>query len=169
GELKYSREHMRWVDESIRIRRAAEPVELIEAVIAVLQSSCVWNSICEEAAKAFAREEKTRKGLPLELKQKVSLEILQRLHDLGEGSNTTEQQEAIEAWRVGKLKDMRSTSSKNLSNFGLFSEDSRMLKRALEFNWQMLLEDIGLWIPPTICKRTAPPILKITIYVCLFN
>ena len=25
-----------------------------------------------------------------------------------------------------------------------------MLKRALEFNWQMLLEDIGLWIPPTI-------------------
>jgi hypothetical protein len=46
GELKYSREHMRWVDESIRIRRAAKPVELIEAVIAVLQSSCVWNSIC---------------------------------------------------------------------------------------------------------------------------
>jgi hypothetical protein len=46
----------------------------------------------EEAAKAFVREEKTRKGLPLELEQKVSLEILQRLHDLGEGSNTTEQQ-----------------------------------------------------------------------------
>ncbi|AQK86247.1 Methionine aminopeptidase 1D chloroplastic/mitochondrial [Zea mays] len=105
GELKYSREHMRWVDESIRIRRAAEPVELIEAIIAVLRSSCVWNSICSEA---------------------------------------------IEAWCVGKLKDMRSTSSKNLSNFGLSSEDSRMLKRALEFNWQMLLEDIGLWIPPNI-------------------
>ena len=48
GELKYSREHMRWVDESIWIRRAAEPVELIEAVIAVLQSSCVWNSICSD-------------------------------------------------------------------------------------------------------------------------
>jgi hypothetical protein len=46
GELKYSREQMRWVEESIRIRRAAEPVELIEAVIAVLHSSCVWNSIC---------------------------------------------------------------------------------------------------------------------------
>jgi hypothetical protein len=46
----------------------------------------------EEATKAFAREEKTQKGLPLELNQKVSLEILQRLHDLGEGSNTTEQQ-----------------------------------------------------------------------------
>ncbi|KAL5650850.1 hypothetical protein ACJX0J_036308, partial [Zea mays] len=136
GELKYSREQMRWVEESIRIRRAAEPVELIEAV--------------KKLRKAFTREEKTRKGLPLELKQKVSLEILQRLHDLGEGSNTTEQQEAVEAWRVGKLKDMRSASSKNLSNFGLSSEDSRMLKRALEFNWQRILEDIGLWIPPTI-------------------
>jgi hypothetical protein len=32
--------------------------------------------------------------------------------------------EAVEAWRVGKLKDMRSASSKNLSNFGLSSEDS---------------------------------------------
>ncbi|XP_066376473.1 uncharacterized protein [Miscanthus floridulus] len=136
GELKYSREQMRWVEESIRIRRAAEPVELIEAV--------------KKLRKAFAREEKRRRGLPLELKQKVSLEILQRLHDLGGNSNTTEQREAVEAWRVGKLKYMRSTSTKNLSNVGLSSEESRMLKRALEFNWQMLLEDIGLWIPPTI-------------------
>ncbi|AQK67263.1 Methionine aminopeptidase 1D chloroplastic/mitochondrial [Zea mays] len=78
GELKYSREQMRWVEESIRIRGAAEPVELIEAKVKKLR-------------KAFTREEKTRKGLPLELNQKVSLEILQRLHDLGEGSNTTEQ------------------------------------------------------------------------------
>jgi hypothetical protein len=41
--------------------------------------------------KAFAREEKRRKELPLELKQKVSREILQRLRDLGENRNTTEQ------------------------------------------------------------------------------
>ncbi|XP_021305661.1 uncharacterized protein LOC8080022 isoform X2 [Sorghum bicolor] len=135
GELRYSREQMRWVEESIRIRRAAEPVELIEAV--------------KKLRKAFAREEKRRRELPLELKQKVSLEILQRLHDLGENANTTEQR-AVEAWRVGKLKYMRSTSTKNLSNVSLSSEESRRLKRALEFNWQMLLEDIGLWIPPTI-------------------
>ncbi|XP_023158072.1 uncharacterized protein [Zea mays] len=92
-----------------------------------------------------------------ELYAPLNAELLLELHhkagddcESRVGSNTTEQQEAIEAWRVGKLKDMRSTSSKNLSNFGLSSEDSRMLKRALEFNWQMLLEDIGLWIPPTI-------------------
>jgi hypothetical protein len=52
----------------------------------------LWCEKVKKLRKAFAREEKTRKGLPLELKQKVSLEILQRLHDLGEGSNTTEQQ-----------------------------------------------------------------------------
>jgi hypothetical protein len=52
----------------------------------------LWCEKVKKLRKAFTREEKTRKGLPLELKQKVSLEILQRLHDLGEGSNTTEQQ-----------------------------------------------------------------------------
>ncbi|RCV20721.1 hypothetical protein SETIT_4G079900v2 [Setaria italica] len=104
GEARYSREQMRWVEESIRIRRAAEPAELIEAV--------------EKLRRAFVREEKRRKELPLELKQKVSHEILQRLRDLGENRNTTEQR--------------------------------GMLKRALDFNWRMLLEDIGLWIPPTV-------------------
>ncbi|KAF8772675.1 hypothetical protein HU200_005642 [Digitaria exilis] len=136
GEVKYSKEQMRWVEESIRIRRAAEPVELIEAV--------------KELRKAFEREAKRRKELPLELKQKVSHEILQRLRDLGENRNTTQQREAIESWRVEMLKSIRSSSTHNLSNFGLTSEESRILKRALEFNWRMLLEHIGLWIPPTV-------------------
>ncbi|KAG2610831.1 uncharacterized protein LOC120703185 [Panicum virgatum] len=137
GEAKYSKEQqVRWVEESIRIRRAAEPAELIEAV--------------KKLRKAFAREEKRRKELPLELKQKVSREILQRLRDLGENRNTTEQREAVESWRVEKLKYIRSSSTQNLSNFGLSSEESRMLKRVLDFNWRMLLENIGLWIPPTV-------------------
>jgi len=100
--------------------------------------------------KAFAREEKRPKELPLELKQKVSREILQRLRDLGDNRNSTEQREAVESWRVEKLKYIRSSSTQNLSNFGLSSEESRMLKRVLDFNWRMLLEDIGLWIPPTV-------------------
>jgi hypothetical protein len=40
--------------------------------------------------KVFAREAKRRKGLPLELKQKVSFEILQRLRDFGEDRNSTD-------------------------------------------------------------------------------
>lgn len=45
--------------------------------------------------KVFAREEKRRKELPLELKQKVSYEILERMRDLGENSNTTEQRGTV--------------------------------------------------------------------------
>ncbi|XP_062233283.1 uncharacterized protein LOC133930619 [Phragmites australis] len=136
GEVKYSKDQVRWMEESIRIRREAEPVELIEAV--------------NKLRKVFAREAKRRKELPLELKQRVSYEILQRLRDLGEDRNTTEQREAIESWRVEKLKYIRSSSAQNISNLDLSIEESRMLKRALEFNWRMLLEDIGLWIPPYV-------------------
>jgi hypothetical protein len=45
----------------------------------------------KKLCKVFAREVKRRKDLPLELKQEVSYEILQRLRDLGEDSNNTEQ------------------------------------------------------------------------------
>jgi len=51
----------------------------------------VWYKKVKRLRKAFAREEKRQRELPLELKQKVSLEILQRLHDLGENSSATEQ------------------------------------------------------------------------------
>jgi len=48
GEAKYSKEQqVRWVEESIRIRRAAEPAELIEAVQPALQQSFyAWDSVC---------------------------------------------------------------------------------------------------------------------------
>jgi len=47
GEAKYSKEQVRWVEESIRIRRAAEPADLIEAVQPVLQQSFyAWDSVC---------------------------------------------------------------------------------------------------------------------------
>ncbi|KAK3128704.1 hypothetical protein QOZ80_6BG0465380 [Eleusine coracana subsp. coracana] len=135
-EVTYSKEQMRWLEESIRIRGAAEPVELVEAV--------------KKLRKVFAREAKRRKELPLELKQKVSDEILQRLRDLGEDRNSTEQREAVESWRIEKLQDIRSSSALNVSNLGLSNEESRLLKRALKFNWQVLLEDIGLWIPHSV-------------------
>ncbi|KAL5199439.1 hypothetical protein ABZP36_020642 [Zizania latifolia] len=134
--MKYSAEQIKMVEESIRIRSAAVPVELVESV--------------KKLQKLFAREYKRRKELPLELKQKVSYEILQRLRDLGENSNTTEQRGALDSWRVEKLKYIKGASAQNLSNSGLSSEESRMLKHALEFNWRMLIEDIGLWIPISV-------------------
>ncbi|KAG8072490.1 hypothetical protein GUJ93_ZPchr0006g44190 [Zizania palustris] len=131
--VQYTEEQIRRVEESIRIRREAEPVELVQAV--------------KKLRKIFAREEKRRKELPLELKQKVSYEIVRCLHDLGDNSSIAQQREAVETWRVEKLKDIKSASIQNSTKFGLYSEEARMLKIALEFNWHALMEDIGLWIP----------------------
>jgi hypothetical protein len=41
--------------------------------------------------KVFAREEKRRRELPLELKQKVAYDIVGRLHDLGDNSSVIQQ------------------------------------------------------------------------------
>ncbi|CAM0943986.1 unnamed protein product [Alopecurus aequalis] len=133
--VPYTEEQIRRVEESIRIRREAEPLELVQAV--------------KKLRKVFAREEKRRKELPLELKQRVSYDIVGRLHDLGDNSSVI-QQRALESWRVETLKDARSASIQNSSNLGLSNEEARMLKRTLEFNWHALLEDIGLWIPVEI-------------------
>ncbi|KAL6912088.1 hypothetical protein ACP4OV_000893 [Aristida adscensionis] len=132
----YAEEQIRRVEESIRIRRAAEPVELVQAV--------------KKLRKVFAREEKRRKELPLVLKQKVSYDIVRRLRDLGDNGTIAQQREVVESWRVEKLKDIKSALSRNQSNLGLSSEEARMLKRTLEFNWLVLMEDIGLWIPPEV-------------------
>jgi hypothetical protein len=41
--------------------------------------------------KVFAREEKRRRELPLELKQKVSYDLVGRLHELGDNSSVIQQ------------------------------------------------------------------------------
>uniref|UniRef100_A0A0D9VLC8 Methionine aminopeptidase n=1 Tax=Leersia perrieri TaxID=77586 RepID=A0A0D9VLC8_9ORYZ len=131
--VQYTEEQIRKAEESIRIRREAEPVELVEAV--------------KNLRKIFRREEKRRKELPLELKQKVSYEIMQLLRDLGDNSTFAEQHEAVESWRLDKLKDIRSASIQNSTKLDLSNEEARILKRALQFNWHVLMEDIGRWIP----------------------
>ncbi|KAE8784530.1 Methionine aminopeptidase 1D, chloroplastic/mitochondrial [Hordeum vulgare] len=73
----YTEEQIRRVEESIRIRREAEPVELVRAV--------------KKLRKVFAWEEKRRKELPLELKLRVSYELVGRLNDLGDNGSTIQQ------------------------------------------------------------------------------
>ncbi|VAI49762.1 unnamed protein product [Triticum turgidum subsp. durum] len=133
--VQYTEEQIRRVEESIRIRREAEPVELVQV---------------KKLRKVFAREEKRRKELPLELKLRVSYELVGRLNGLGDNGSAIQQREALESWRVETLKEAKSASTQNSSNLGLSSEEARLLKRALEFNWHALLEDIGLWISPEI-------------------
>jgi hypothetical protein len=56
----------------------------------------------------------------------------------------------VESWRFEKLKDIKSASIQNSTKLDLSNEEARTLKRALQFNWHVLLEDIGLWIPSEV-------------------
>ncbi|CAO2185094.1 unnamed protein product [Urochloa humidicola] len=85
GEVKYSKEWMRWVEKSIGICHAAEPVELIEAVLLFYNKDFMFGIqfVVKKLRKASTREEKRRKDLPLKLKHKILHEILRRLRYLG--------------------------------------------------------------------------------------
>jgi hypothetical protein len=118
GEVvQYTEEQIRMVEESIRVRREAEPVELVQAVL-FMDNSCKFDSIfwlitslffrpnplklrtpkVKKLRKVFAREEKRRKELPLVLKQKVSYDIVGRLRDLGDNSSVAEQLGSLHVW-----------------------------------------------------------------------
>uniref|UniRef100_A0A453PNW1 Uncharacterized protein n=1 Tax=Aegilops tauschii subsp. strangulata TaxID=200361 RepID=A0A453PNW1_AEGTS len=86
--VQYTEEQIRRVEESIRIRREAEPVELVQAV--------------KKLRKVFAREEKRRKELPLELKLRVSYELVGRLNGLGDNGTAIQQREKL--WNHGVLR-----------------------------------------------------------------
>ncbi|OAY78575.1 hypothetical protein ACMD2_18470 [Ananas comosus] len=133
-ENKHSDDPIKRIEESIRIRKAAEPVELVKVV--------------RKLRKEAYREEK-RKGklLPLPVKQKLTNEILQRLRSLKDRDNATEQREAVELWRAEKLRDIKMASRKRSSNSSIPAQEAKMLKRALGSNWLMFMEDIGLWMP----------------------
>ncbi|KAJ6404861.1 hypothetical protein OIU84_012937 [Salix udensis] len=74
--VKYTPDQIRRMEESIRIRRAREPVELVKTV--------------KELKKEFNREERVIE-LPKEVKNKITDEILKRLRSLNANANTSEQ------------------------------------------------------------------------------
>ncbi|KAG5543434.1 hypothetical protein RHGRI_016237 [Rhododendron griersonianum] len=136
--VKYTPDQIRKMEESIRIRKAAEPVELIKLV--------------KEIKKEFLREE-SRLELPKQLKQKIMDEILERLRRLSADANLTEQQEAVERWRKEKLKEATQVTLKRTLNSTVLPGEAGMLARALESGWSQLSEDIGLWIPVEIHNK----------------
>ena len=107
--VQYTEEQIKRVEESIRIRHEAEPVELVRAVLvvnnpcifdkflvdqfSVLQSNPLkfWMPKVKRLQKVFTREEKRRKELPLELKQKIWYDIVRRLQDLGDNGSLAQQ------------------------------------------------------------------------------
>lgn len=137
--VNYTPDQIKKMEESIRIRRAAEPLELVKLVKEL-------------------KEELTRGEVVVELswplKEKITDEILVRLKSLNGSENTTEQREAVERWRREKLEEAKQlTFEKGTLNSTIPHEEAGMLVRALESDWAVLSEEIGLWIPAEVINK----------------
>nr|DAD22332.1 TPA_asm: hypothetical protein HUJ06_023795 [Nelumbo nucifera] len=119
--LKYTPDQIRKMQDSIRIRKASEPIELVRLV--------------KEMKGEFSRE-KSVVELSIPMKQKITIEILQRLKGLNANANVSEQRELVEIWRKEKLKEAK-----------------QLIRSKKTLNSTMLLEDIGLWIPAEIVNN----------------
>ncbi|CAA6659446.1 unnamed protein product [Spirodela intermedia] len=135
---KFSDKHINRMEESIRLRRAAQPIKLIRLV--------------QGLKKEFSRKERN-----LELSQPVKLELaeelLQRLKELGADTNATLQHEVLERWRTEKLGTVKMMMENATLNSTKSFQEALALKRAFESDWLMLLEDIGLWIPVEVVNK----------------
>ncbi|XP_057468829.1 uncharacterized protein LOC130758029 [Actinidia eriantha] len=130
--VKYTPDQIRKMEESVEIRKAYEPIELIKLV--------------KEIKKEFLNEERTLE-LPKHLKQMILDEIIEKLRGLTSDAGPSEQREAVESWRTEKLKEAKQLTLGIIVNSTVSPGEAGMLARALESDWSRLSEDIGLWIP----------------------
>ncbi|XP_044509917.1 uncharacterized protein LOC123228577 isoform X2 [Mangifera indica] len=136
--VKYTPDQIRKMEESIRIRRANEPIELIKLV--------------KESKQEFSREYMVE--LPRAVKQRLTDEILRRLQSVNATENGDAEREAVERWRKEKLEEARQLSvGRHGINSSDLQEEARMLVRVLESDWDALSGEIGLWIPSEITQR----------------
>lgn len=137
--VKHTPDQLRRMEESVRIRKAAEPIELVKVV---------------ENFTAVLAEQKRITKLPLHLKQMIRDEILQQLKTLPAKANTTEQREAVENWRDAKLHEARLLilGEQNVT-LTISSYDAALLVEAMESSWSSFMEVIGLWIPPAVIHK----------------
>ncbi|XP_011017222.1 PREDICTED: uncharacterized protein LOC105120641 isoform X1 [Populus euphratica] len=137
--VKYTPDQIRKMEESIRIRRAKEPLELVKIV--------------KELKEEFNREE-TVIELPKEVKNKITDEILERLRSLNANANISEQRNAVENWRKEKLQELKmlARETEGLTS-SILKEEAGILVRALESDWAVLSENIGLWVPAEVIHQ----------------
>lgn len=120
----------------MRIRKASEPLELVEVV----------KNITNELA-----EQKRIVKLPLHVKRMIRDEILQLLKGLPGNATVTEQRDTVENWRIAKLHEANQliVGQDNVT-LAISSDEAAILVEAMQSKWSFLMEDIGLWIPATI-------------------
>ncbi|KAM6564052.1 hypothetical protein CsatB_024050 [Cannabis sativa] len=137
--VNYTPDQIRMMEESIQIRRAAEPLELLKLV--------------KKLEKELSSEVMISE-LPQHLKQSIADEVVQRLKTLGARANISEQREAVERWRMEKLNQTKQLTPERDNTVSTISrEEADMLVRALESNWAVVSEEIGLWIPPEAINK----------------
>lgn len=137
--VSYTPDQISKMEESIRIRRAFQPVELGKLV---------------KKLKVELSRGDVMVALPRPLKQKITDEILERLKSLNGSANVTEQREAVESWCREKLEATKQlTFERGTLNSTILQEEAGMLVKALESDWAVLLEEIGLWIPSEVINK----------------
>ncbi|KAD6119111.1 hypothetical protein E3N88_10382 [Mikania micrantha] len=133
--VAYTPDQIKKMEEAMHIRKQSEPRKLIETVKKIKQ-------------KLDRREDVVE--LPQRLKQNLTNEIIELLRGLNSGANTTLQHEAVESWRMQKLKEAKRITRGKDSNSSILPVEAGMLAKALEFNWAELSHEIGLWIPVNV-------------------
>ncbi|CAI8599216.1 unnamed protein product [Vicia faba] len=137
--VSYSPDQIRKMEETLRIRMAYKPVELIKSVKPLEGEFSIENLVVE---------------LPQYMKQKIVDEILHRLRSLNSSSTgIAKEREVIESWRKEKLEEVRLAHVKGSSNFTISHEETGMLLRALESDWNVFCEEVGLLIPAQVVKE----------------
>ncbi|EEF52432.1 uncharacterized protein LOC8278898 [Ricinus communis] len=136
---KYTLDQISKMEESIRIRKTKEPLQLVQLV--------------KELKEELKRDEKVVE-LPVDVKQRITDELLLRLRSLDANANIKEQREAVESWRKEKLQEVKQlTYGAGGLNSTILQDEAAMLVRALESDWAVLSENMGLWIPTEIINE----------------
>ncbi|XP_043711277.1 uncharacterized protein LOC122660156 [Telopea speciosissima] len=136
---KFTQDQIKRMDDSIRVRKASEPIELVRLV--------------RDIKKEFSRQKRAPE-LSLPVKQLINKEIRQKLKGLNANANVSEQQEAVESWRQKKLQEVKQlTLGQATLNSTIPAKEAQKLLRALESDWTVLLEKIGLWMPGEIVHK----------------
>ncbi|KAK8691983.1 hypothetical protein V6N13_075469 [Hibiscus sabdariffa] len=137
--VKYTPDQIAKMEDSIKIRRAHEPIELVKLVKRLKHGFWTEKSVAE---------------LPQAVQRKITDEILHRLRNLRPNATVSEQHELVGTWRKEKLKEAKEVALGGEGlNSTLLQEEAEMLVKVLESNWAALSEDIGLWIPSEVINQ----------------
>ncbi|KAK9748617.1 hypothetical protein RND81_02G069700 [Saponaria officinalis] len=137
-DIKYTPDDISKMEVSLQIREASEPRELIEAV---------------KNFTTILAERRRKPRLPLHLKQLIRDEILKQLKSLPANTSLIEQREAVESWRRMKLHELNVVLSENNATVIISTDEAALLVKALQSKWSIVMEEIGLWIPPVIINQ----------------